>query len=414
MAARLLLEAGLEFPTVKDSKMSENYLKRLAKVSHLRKSWLLMSDAKKGHRRETAGVDGRSINQFALRADEYLQNLRRKLLSHGGYSYSDLKAHAEPKDSGGHRVICIPTVADRIVQRAILEILSENKQYKFESKISYGFLKNRTVEGAVLKATELRNSYPWAYKTDISKFFDSIDRTRVSDLIRKRIRAPSIQGLITRATECEIKKRDSKQNQIIWNAGIRDGKGLRQGMPLSPYLSNLFLSEFDATVIKYGSNAIRYADDLIFLAKSKEECTQLHNFCENELQKIGLNIAPIGKGKTVVYEPSQAVEFLGISIAQKASVYCPLVSATKKNSMRQALKKLENFNYLLDEGISVSSLPNILNNKIAGWNASYNFCTNSTQISDFLESSRKSVITNIFVHGLGIELNKRKRKFLGI
>ena len=373
-----------------------------------------MSDASKGHRRETAGVDGRSINQFALRADEYLQNLRRKLLSHSGYSYSDLKAHPEPKDSGGHRVICIPTVADRIVQRAILEILSNNKEYKFESDISFGFLKNRTVEGAVLRATEFRNTYPWAYKTDISKFFDSIDRTRISDLIHKNIRVPSLQDLITRATECEIKKRDSKQNQIIWSAGIRDGKGLRQGMPLSPYLSNLFLAEFDATVVKYGANAIRYADDLIVLASSKYECTQLHALCEYELQKIGLDIAPIGKGKTVVYEPSQAVEFLGISIARRADVYRPMVSATKKNSMRLTLKKLENFDYLLDERITVSSLSNILNNKIAGWNASYNFCANSIQIADFLETSRKSVIEKVFVQGLGIELNKKKRRFLGI
>ena len=187
-----------------------------------------MSDASKGHRRETAGVDGRSINQFALRADEYLQNLRRKLLSHSGYSYSDLKAHPEPKDSGGHRVICIPTVADRIVQRAILEILSNNKEYKFESDISFGFLKNRTVEGAVLRATEFRNTYPWAYKTDISKFFDSIDRTRISDLIHKNIRVPSLQDLITRATECEIKKRDSKQNQGVYSSDRMRNKEARQ------------------------------------------------------------------------------------------------------------------------------------------------------------------------------------------
>lgn len=394
--------------------MSSTYLTKLARIDHLFKSWLHLSDSTRAHSRETSGVDGQSVNQFAARSNEYLDLLRRHLLRPGGYSFSGLKAHLESKDAGGHRVICIPTVKDRVVQRAILDLLADSGKYAYESHISYGFIKGRNVLSAIERAIKLRQSSPWVYKTDVTKFFDTISRRRIADEIRKKIRAPSIQGLIIAATKCEVQARNSSQSKKIRRAGVIRGKGIRQGMPLSPYLSNLFLHDFDKTIESEKRKAVRYADDLIFMANSEQECVEIHELCKRELDKIGLSIQPIGTDKTKILGPKSPVEFLGITIGMHGQKYVPLVSKKKTANMKAELLRLANFTELERENISVSNLMQSLNGKIAGWNSTYEFCANNHEVSEFLETYRIKVIERVFVEGLGVSLTNRTKRFLEI
>lgn len=336
------------------------------------------------------------------------------LRSPNGYDFAGLKAHLEEKDNNRYRVICVPTVRDRVVQRAILDFLATKKLYRFESNSSYGFLTEKTVPKAIGRAASLRNGNGWAYKTDISAFFDSIDRMTLEAVIRKKIRVPSIQDLLLRATRCEIKPRNLRQRKKIRKAGVIDGVGLRQGMPISPYLSNLFLFEFDKHMEASGFQMVRYADDLIFFANSEKQCHAIHSRAEELLATIGLSISPIGQGKTKVVAPSEPVEFLGVELGIIGSVYQPLVPEKRRTDMRAELYTLADLNELDRNKITISKLMQRLDGKVSGWNASYKFCANAAQLGDMLEDSKKEVIRRLFVNELGIELTAKNRRFLGI
>jgi len=387
----------------------------VADVDHLYQAWSHISDSTKSLHRHTAGIDGQSVNQFAAKADHYLNQLRGTLLSKPGYQFSFLKAHLEPKTSGGDRVICIPTVKDRIVQRSILDILSGSPRYSFESDASYGFIKGRSVRQAIEKALVIRQSRQWAYKTDISNFFDTLNRDRIHDEVRRRVRVPTLHDLLIRATCCEVKARDRRQQKRIHKAGIREGTGLRQGMPISPYLANLFLWEFDHAAMAKDFAMVRYADDLIFFASSEFDCEEIHVFCTDRLAEIGLSIDPVGQGKTFIAKPNESVEFLGISIDASNSNYAANVPSKKINNCRAELISLGDLDVLLERKLTISTLMQKLSGKITGWSEAYNFCANIEQLTHVLNSSRRKAIESIFTKGLGMQsLTEKQRRFLEI
>src|SRR5208282_4605265 len=103
---------------------------------------------------------------------------------------------------------------------------------------------------------------------------------------------------------------------IIASSGIQRGKGLRQGMPLSPLLSNLVLCNFDKKISRQGIRVVRYVDDLIVLANSEDECRAAKEIIEKELKKVEMSIPDLGgiKSKTEIKSPAEPVIFLGLEI----------------------------------------------------------------------------------------------------
>jgi len=236
------------------------------------------------------------------------------------------------------------------VQRALLDYLVNHPRYAFATDVSYGYIKNRRVSDAVKRATETRQRLPWAYKTDIATFFDSVDRDILRKLIKSKVAVRSLHPLLLAAIDCEIQPYSDSQRRRIKAGGIRKGYGLRQGMPLSPYFSNIVLFDFDRAVINEPHEMVRYADDLVFFASSQKECEAIHEFCVRELQKIHLTVHPLGTAKSLIAPPGAPVGFLGVLIALTSSGYQVEIATEQIEKKKAELCSMSN----------ISSVPTLI------------------------------------------------------
>jgi RNA-directed DNA polymerase len=396
--------------------MPTNAFVSVLSSSALSAAWRSIFTRASPRARKTTGVDDISIDDF--RADEKgrLNRLTRDLRQ-AEFRFDRLRPHLIPKANGKDRLICVPTVRDRIVQRALLEFLSTRYADKLANKVSYGFIKQRGVKKAASDACKLRALYPWVFKTDITSFFDRIDRDRLCDALRKCVRERSLHTILSDAVRCEIQPVSGGAERRIRRLGIVPGSGLRQGMPLSPFFSNVMLGDFDKTIEKRGFRAVRYADDLVFFSASREDCLTLASFCAEELGRIGLEVPPIEQGsKSVIYAPAEAAEFLGVCLSPSNGSYRIELARTQIERIRDELLALGSVDELVSREILLPRLGYILAIRRSGYLAAYDVCENVGDLDRELSAIEQRVLRKIY-EGLGINLAKLSgisRKFLGL
>jgi retron-type reverse transcriptase len=249
-------------------------------------------------------LDDETLLDFGRNPDGTCRQLSHSVRANGAYQFSDLRAVLVPKGDSKDRVICIPTVRDRVFQRALNDYLANGDRCGLNNKSSFGFIPGRSVEKAAARARELRRTLPWAYKTDISSFFDAIDRQLLAERIRRQVRDRSLHKCLIAASECEIKATSASNAKRIAKAGIQAGRGVRQGMPLSPFFANLILKDFDRLIEYADINMVRYADDLICFAGSQNACEDIHGHVRESLAREKLQIPdPGSNSKTQIYAP---------------------------------------------------------------------------------------------------------------
>lgn len=369
-----------------------------------------------GPRRNSFGVDGVSINDLKQDQQASLFKLSRAIRSLG-YQPSPLLPHFIPKPDGKDRVICVPTVSDRLVQRALLaQLIGEG--YGFNNAISYGFVKGRSVRHAALRAVELRGQCPWAYKADISSFFDMIDRQHLMDVVRTKVGLRSLHPIIRLIASTEISYRNYSVEKRVRKIGIERGVGLRQGMPLSPYLANVMLISFDRAVEKKRIPMVRYADDIIAFANSREECEDIHNFCSGLLEEIGLSVHRLGESsKTQIVEPAEVVEFLGLGLERAKAGYRLVVTQRQLDAIKQKIFNFSDLDFCLSNKITLSKLMSKINNSVDGYREAYKLCDNSLHLDHVLESAKSQVLKTLFSKHFGIDfsaLSAKKKEFLEV
>jgi RNA-directed DNA polymerase len=198
-----------------------------------------------------AGVDGWDIQQTAERLKSEWPTIREQLLQ-GKYRPSPVRRVTIPKPNGGQRELGIPTVLDRLIQQALLQVLQPIIDPTF-SEHSYGFRPGRRAQDAVLKAQSyVQSGKRMAVDVDLEKFFDRVNHDILIDRVSKRVSDKAIIRLI----------------RAYLNAGMMDHgvaqqryQGTPQGGPLSPLLANILLDEVDKKLEKHGHCFVRYADD---------------------------------------------------------------------------------------------------------------------------------------------------------
>jgi retron-type reverse transcriptase len=367
--------------------------------------------------RNTRGADKVSINDFAFGYKAGLRFLAGEL-ARGEFRFTALRPHLIPKANGKDRLICVPTVRDRIVQRALLDYLTKRYLPRISNAISYGFVKRRTVREAAERACEHRKALPWVFKTDITSFFDRIDRAALMAATERIVRQRSLHPLLASAAECEIEAPSGSAEKRITRLGIKRGLGVRQGMPLSPFFANIMLDGFDRAVIAAGYAAVRYADDLIFFAGDEDACYGIHAFCRAELGKLGLEIPDIGPdSKSMIYAPGAPAEFLGVGLCAEGEHYVLKLMPGQISKIRLELMHLSSIPELLARKVTLAGLAAQIENRAGGYMHAYEACTNLSELDHELFDLSQKILRKIYADGLKLDLQNLStevRTFLGL
>ena len=222
-----------------------------------------------------SGIDGMTVDEalpwLKEHRDELLESIRK-----GKYKPSPVRRVEIPKDNGGVRKLGIPTVIDRIIQQAIAQVLTPIYEPKF-SDGSYGYRPHRSAKDAIRKVKEYADEgYKFAVCLDLSKYFDTLCHELLMNMLRQEIKDKRLIELIKRYLKSGV-----MENGIV----MRTDEGSPQGGNLSPLLANIYLDKFDKEFEGRGVKVIRYADDIILLAKSIRAAERLLGTSTEYLEK---------------------------------------------------------------------------------------------------------------------------------
>ena len=211
------------------------------------------------------GIDGMTIEEALPYLKEHQQEITDRIYR-GKYTPSPVRRVEIPKPDGGVRKLGIPTVIDRTLQQAITQQLVPIYEPLFADG-SYGYRPNRSAKDAILKVKEYaEQGYTFAVVLDLSKYFDTLNHEILINLLRKNVKDERVVQLIKRYLKSGV-----MENGVV----IDTEEGSPQGGNLSPLLANVYLNEFDQEFLKRGVPCIRYADDIVLLAKSKRASERL-------------------------------------------------------------------------------------------------------------------------------------------
>lgn len=387
-------------------------------VAALKHAWTNGRDSSRNP--GVAGIDGVAARQFGQKLESNLQRLSSSLSS-GSFRFAGLRPFFPPKKNGGYRVICVPTVSDRLVQRAIVESLVANDRLGLVNNASFGFVRGRSVRGAVEAAVCSRATNEWVLKTDIQSYFDCIDRAELSNKIQKILRSHSLVPLLLQVIACEVQTKSANDREKLKRAGVLHGRGLRQGMPLSPLLSNLVLGKFDRTVLKAGFRLIRYADDLIVFGRGESEVVAAYELIVSELAKLGHKVpAPGENSKTQFVRPQKPVEFLGVEIVYKdakASYVCRVPKSVKSKILTEVAEEYA-FNNVITRFGDLGGLTRSLAGVPAAYRNAYSHADDWAGFEPQLRRECSLAFLRVYEAIFGkqaiLGLDEKARAFLGI
>lgn len=392
--------------------MSKSALKTVASPDYLKMVWQDMYNNTPSRKRGSKGRDGVSISSFHQHRKEFIKKISNDLKS-SCYSFWNLSPVFLPKPDGKDRLICVPIVQDRLVQRAILKFLYDNG-CRAETNISYGFVRKRNVSNALSQALRLRKNRGFVYKADISSFFDNINREQLKEKVKRKVKHRSLHDLIISAAHLEVATTSKTEEKRMLRQGLVPGLGVRQGMPISPFFANLFLEKFDHLLISKGFYVVRYADDIIAFSNSVSGCEEIESVIKNELGKMGLGIKD---SKSGVYEPGETVDFLGLGIVRKNEGYSVKITDQQLNKIRLKILELSDLDYCNARGIKITQFLSRLDNVCEGYKNYYGRFDNEEQLDNFLISARNNALDNMIKGVFGIDykvLKKKQRRFIGI
>lgn len=319
-----------------------------------------------------AGVDGITVEEefdyLKENKDRILNQIRKRR-----YKPQPVKRVRIPKENGKMRNLGIPTVTDRIIQQAIVQVIGPIFERQFNDN-SFGFRPNRSCEQAVIRALEyLNDGYEWIVDIDLERFFDTVNQDRLITIIGKTIKDGDVVSLIRKYLSAGVMEKGIVKATEI---------GTPQGGNLSPLLSNIMLNELDKELEERGLNFVRYADDCIIVVKSEKAAnrvlTSITKFIE---KKLGLKV---NAEKSKVTRPTKT-KYLGFSFwKSKSGKWKPKPHLKSYQKLIRKLKKLTDRSW----SISLDNRIKKINYLIRGWVNYFRIANMKNKIAEIDEHLR--------------------------
>lgn len=248
------------------------------------------------------GIDGVTIQSYANNEDENLRKLLLKLRQKE-YNPSPVRRKYIPKKNGKLRPLGIPNIEDRIVQQAVVNVLEPKCEEYIFHKWSCGYRPNLGAKRVMQIITwNIESGYNYIYDCDIKGFFDNIPHKKLMKILNKYIADGTVLDLIWKWLKAGYME-ERKYHKV--------DSGTPQGGVISPLLANLFLNELDWELETHGIHFVRYADDFLLFAKTKEDIVRAESIAKQKLVELGLEIS-IEKTKIVDFHHDD-FDFLGFT-----------------------------------------------------------------------------------------------------
>ena len=296
-----------------------------------------------------SGIDDLSIEETARFIKEHKNQIVWQLYNRK-YQPQPVRRVEIPKPNGGVRKLGIPTVLDRVIQQAMVQVLSPMFEPYF-SEYSYGFRPNRCCQMAIIKALEYFNDgYDWIVDIDLEKFFDNVPHDRLLRMVSDVVKDGNVVSLVNKFLRAGVMIQGNYEDTVI---------GTPQGGPLSPLLSNIMLNKLDKELEARGLHFTRYADDTIILVKSEKAANRVMKSITHFIEKkLGLKV---NMTKTKICKPND-LKYLGFGF-YKSKEWNSTPHIDSKMKFQRKLKSLTK----RSESISLDTRFERLNWLIRGW-----------------------------------------------
>lgn len=322
-----------------DLTLTSNLMERICELNNLRRAYRQVVS-----NRGAAGVDRMTVDELHAWTQKNVESLRESLLK-ATYEPQEIRGVAIPKPSGGKRTLGIPTVVDRLVQQAILQVLQPIFEPTFSDN-SYGFRPSRSTHQALQKARSYIDAgFNKVVDMDIEKFFDRVNHDILMSRLARRIGDKRLLLIIRRFLTAGM-----MENGM---SSLDRTEGMPQGSPLSPLLSNILLDDLDKELEKRGHKFVRFADDCNVYVKSYDAARRVLASISRWLQ-VRLHLT-VNESKSSA-SSARSRKFLGYRVTKGQFQIAPesierlklkLRNLTKRRSPQSLEERTEKLNQLI-------------------------------------------------------------------
>lgn len=323
--------------------LSKDLMERIVNPENMERAWKKVK-ANGG----APGPDGITLKQFPEHFRSMWPEIRQQLLD-GTYRPEAARRKAIAKPDGGERLLGIPNVQERLIQQAILQVLTSIFDPDF-SESSFGFRPNRSAHGAVRQVQRyIKQGYRFAVDMDLSKFFDRVQHDVLMSRVARKVRDKRLLRLIGRYLRAGI---------MVDGLVQPSPEGTMQGGPLSPLLANILLDDLDKELENRGLRFARYADDFQVFVRTHRSARRVYASVERFLtRKLKL---VVNQQKSRIAK-TDGVEFLGFKLVGKRGEI--RVAAKNLAKLKEKVRSITG----RSRGISMQRMIGELRQYLRGW-----------------------------------------------